>query len=223
MPQSYHEPAPFLTGFGVQPKFQVAVIASRVWDSLSAEDREILRAASRDAVTATAKDVAAITAKFLAQACEEGVVIEQPPDAVLAALARRIDVASIDQQLLAQVRAAVPLSGPRLMPIPSTCRVATTAAQARALAGARPTGPASPADSLTPSPGVTVKFPAGTYTTRHTVAEFTENGSVGEDWSKDITWTLAFGADGSYRQTQDPDYPDFVKMWWMAHPWRRVR
>ncbi len=205
--QAYHEPAPFVTGFGIQPKFQVVAIANRVWSSLTAEERETLRAAARDAVAAASKDVSAITVKYLSQACEEGAVIEQPAPALLSALAQKSVPIGADQQLLAQLRASVPLAGPRLMTVPSTCRIAATPAQATALAAAK-RGATTPGKSLAPSPGVSVTFPTGTYTNTNTVAEFEKNGAIGEDWSKDITWTLIFRPDGSYRQEQKPDYPD---------------
>jgi TRAP-type C4-dicarboxylate transport system substrate-binding protein len=203
-PQYYHERAPYLTGFGVLPKFQVAVIGNGVWSSLSGPDRESLRAAAQDAVAAAEKSVAASTSKYLTQACRDGAVIQQPSPAVLAALAAKSTPSAAEGPLLAQLRAAVPLAGPRLMPVPATCRLATTDIQARALAAAGP----DKLPTLTPSKNFAAKFPVGTYTTTHTVAEFHSVGATGTDWDADVTWTMIFNADGTYRQTQQPDYPE---------------
>ena len=202
--QYYHERAPYLTGFGVLPKFQVAVIGNGVWSGLGAPDREVLRAAAQDAVAAAEKSVAASTSKYLTQACREGAVILQPSQAVLAALAAKSAPPAAEGPLLAQLRGAVPLAGPRLMPVPATCRLATTDIQARALAAAGP----DKVPTLTPSKNFAAKFPAGTYATTHTVAEFRGVGAGGTDWNADITWTMIFNPDGTYRQTQQPDYPE---------------
>jgi hypothetical protein len=40
------------------------------------------------------------------------------------------------------------------------------------------------------------------------VADWRAGGQYGRDWNKDITFTEVFHADGTWRETQVPDYPD---------------
>ena len=41
-----------------------------------------------------------------------------------------------------------------------------------------------------------------------TVADFKAGGQYGGDWEKEITFTWHLHADGTFYQTQVPDYPD---------------
>ncbi len=202
-PQSYHHHAPFVTGFGVLPKFQVAVIANGVRKGLSEHDRDILHAAAGDALAEAAGNAATMTTRGLVQACQDGAVIVQPSPASLTALAARITPVTTDERLLSQLREAVPLAGPRLMTVPNSCRVATTDQQARSLIAQ---SEAKPMTSST-QPASKGRFPVGTYTTSITTKDFHKKGVNGAAASP-ITITGTFGADGSYREEFSPADPE---------------
>src|SRR5262249_7202753 len=132
------------------------------------------------------------------------VVLDRPTAAQLGALARDTATAGpASAAAAAVVRQIRALPGTGVQPdatgLPGACRVAGDAATATAIH-----------QVLTPAvaPQGGGKIPPGTYVTTDTVADWQAGGQYGSDWEKDTTFTTHLHADGTWRGTQSPDYPD---------------
>jgi TRAP-type C4-dicarboxylate transport system substrate-binding protein len=205
-PNAYFSSAPYLTSFGMFPKFQVIVANARAWSALSDADRTIVSTAASQtfaqAVTATPRE----EAKALSQLCSRGVVVVQPSAQALDVLRAAAVKASPDgaaaRGWLTKLRADLAAAQPsKPAAAPSGCPVATTAAQAMTLHAAA--GAAS-----TPSATPTTAFPTGTFVTLVTKEQWKAGAADSADFQTDITFTTKLNADGTYLETQQPDFPD---------------
>jgi hypothetical protein len=95
----------------------------------------------------------------------------------------------------------LPGTGPRPQTVtpPEACAVAHTKEESLALLP-------PPHDSFVHRGGATI--PPGVYVTTDTTADFHAHGQYGRDTDKDVVYTSTFRADGSFLETQRPDYPD---------------
>jgi len=200
---AYQNEAPYLTSYALFPKFGTLVASKKAWAALSPADQ----AAMKQAVADTRRNSGQLASREtleLTQLCQQGVVIDQPTAAQLAALVRSTATAGPASAAAAAVERqirALPGTGPQPDAItrPDGCRVAGDAATATAIH--RVLTPV-----LTHHGGG--KIPPGTYVVTDTVADFQAGGQYGNDFEKDITFTTYLHADGTMRETQAPDYPD---------------
>jgi TRAP-type C4-dicarboxylate transport system substrate-binding protein len=200
----YNVPAPYLTSYAVFPKFQAIVASRRAWLALTASQRTAIRRAAADTLT-RARQLPSIEEEELAEICASGIVVDEPSPGELVALARETASAIPGGEqvtgMIKMIRSDVSGTGPQLrpLPFPSQCRTAATSAQALALHRLSLPGGSEPQ-------GATI--PPGTYVSTDTVADFRAGGVIGPDSNKAITWTWHLYANGTFYQTQRPDYPD---------------
>jgi hypothetical protein len=199
----YQTAAPYLTSYGVFPKFETLVASKHAWAALPPADQAAIRHAVVD-TRANSGQLASREALELTRLCQQGVVLDQPTAAQLGVLARDAATAApagaaaaaVDRQIK-----ALPGTGvqPYTTGVPAGCRVAGDEASAAAIH-----------QVLTPAFGHQGggKIPPGTYVTTDTVADWQAGGQYGDDWNKAITYTTVIRADGTLRETQAPDYPD---------------
>jgi TRAP-type C4-dicarboxylate transport system substrate-binding protein len=200
---AYQNSAPYLTSYAVIPKFETLVASKKAWAALPPAGQ----AAMRQAVADTRRHsghLADREAQELTQLCGQGVVLDRPTAAQLGALAQSTATAGPASAAAAAVERqikALPGTGaqPSATGAPPDCRVAGDAATAAAIH--RVLTPA-----LAHQGGGTI--PAGTYVVTDTVADFEAGGQYGDDWEKDITFTWHLHADGTFFETQSPDYQD---------------
>ncbi len=200
---AYQNEAAYLTSYAVFPKFQTLVASTKAWAALSAADQAAMKQAVADTRRHSGQ-LATREALELTPLCQQGVVLDQPTTAQLAALAHATATAAPASAAAAaterQIR-ALPGTGPQpgATTRPDGCRVARDAATAAAIH--RVLTPA-----LAHQGGG--KIPPGTYAVTDTVADFEAGGQYGSDWEKDITFTWHLHADGAWSETQSPDYRD---------------
>jgi TRAP-type C4-dicarboxylate transport system substrate-binding protein len=199
----YQTAAPYLTSYAVFPKFETLVAGKRAWAALPPADQTAIRQAVAD-TRAHSGQLAFREALELTQICQQAVVLEQPTAAQLGVLARDAAAAAPASAAAAAVErqiSALPGTGvqPRATAVPAGCRVARDAAAATAIHQVLTPGFAHQGGS---------KIPPGTYVTTTTVADLRAGGQYGDDWNKDITWTIRLYANGTTYWTQQPDYPD---------------
>ena len=144
----------------------------------------------------------------MSQLCSNGLVVVRPSAEALQEMDDTTSAATpsdaATRLALSKIATAVPL-GPQAdaSEVPSSCHVAKTEEQARAFhASSLTVSTASP--SAVPGPTI----PPGTYQVTVTKEQMAAAGLVGVDWQADITYTFTFEADGTVRDTQQPDYPD---------------
>lgn len=200
---AYQTAAPYLTSYAVFPKFETLVASKKAWAALSPAEQAAMRQAVAD-TRGNSDRLADREAVELTQLCGQGVVLDQPTAAQLAALARSTATAapaSAAATVVERQIRALPGTGvqPNATGIAPGCRVAGDAATATAIH--RVLTPA-----LAHQGGG--KIPPGTYVVTDTVADFRAGGQYGDDWEKDITFTWHLHADGTFLQTQSPDYSD---------------
>jgi TRAP-type C4-dicarboxylate transport system substrate-binding protein len=201
---SYNAEAPYLTSYAVLPKFETLVATRRAWQALTTAQRATVRRAIADTLAHARTALAGNEGQDLARLCTNGVIIDQPSPAQLAALAHEAGSPPGNAEAAAtmrMIRADVPSTGPQLspIPVPAPCRTAQTVAAAISLHRLN-------MPSRSSKPGATI--PPGNYVTTDTVADFRAGGQYGPDWNKPITWTYHLHANGTLEQTQNPDYPD---------------
>jgi C4-dicarboxylate-binding protein DctP len=202
---SYNAEAPYLTSYALFPKFETLAATRRAWLALTTAQRAAVRQAIADTLAHARAALPDNEGQDLAKLCTNGVILDQPSPAQLAALAREAGGPPTNAEvavMMRTIRADVPGTGPQLspIPVPAPCRTAQTMAQAISLH--RLSLPARSSKQ-----GATI--PPGDYVTTDTVADFRAGGvQSGPDWSKPITWTFHLHPDGKLEQTQTPDYPD---------------
>jgi TRAP-type C4-dicarboxylate transport system substrate-binding protein len=182
-----------LSGYGLFPKFQSIVLSRGAWERLTDDQRDAVRRAAEDTVDAAATAIPQLAASNLRQLCAADVRIAVPTNAQLRALASAAGPAIADLReddsaagMLDAIE-ALPGTGPQRLtaPLPDECT--------RAAKPVARTGPAT--------------IPEGTYVVRMTVAEFESIGATGDDFRRDVTFTMRF-KDGRFIATQRPTYPD---------------
>jgi TRAP-type transport system periplasmic protein len=202
---SYNIEASYLTAYGIFPKFQTIIASTPAWRKLTAAQQAAMRQAAADTLAYADRTVTSLEQHELASLCAGGLVLDEPSPAQLAVLMHKAASAApagaTAAAMTQMIRADVPGTGPQpsAVPPPPGCRTAGTAAQAITLhhlsAGG---GPGSQ----------TATIPPGTYLTTDTVADLQAGGVFGPDWDKPVTYTTHFYPDGTFYQTQQPDYPD---------------
>ena len=199
----YQTTAPYLTSYGIFSKFETLVASQRAWAALLPADQAAIRHSVAD-TRAHSGQLASREALELTRLCQQGVVLDQPTVAQLGTLARAAAAAAPAGGAAAAVeRQLKTLPGTGVQPdttaVPTGCRVAGDAPSAAAIH-----------QVLTPATAHQGggKIPSGTYVVTDTVADFEAGGQYGSDWEKDITFTWHLHADGTFYQTQVPDYPD---------------
>jgi hypothetical protein len=206
---SYNVRAPYLTSFALIPKFEIIAASKSAWAKLSAPDRSTVKTAAAQTVVSASVQVPRDESRELSQLCANGLVVVRPSAEALQEMADAASAAAPSDAptrlALAKIAAAVPGLGPQAeaSPVPSSCQVAATAEQARTLHTSSQTG--SPTSS---SPLSEVSIPPGTYQVTVTKEQMAAGGLAGVDWQADITFTWIIEADGTFRETQQPDYPD---------------
>ena len=199
----YQTTAPYLTSYGIISKFETLVASKRAWAALPSADQAAIRHAVAD-TRAHSGQLATREALELTRLCQQGVVLDQPTVAQLGTLARAAATAApADAAAAAMERQIKALPGTGVQPdatgVPAVCRVAGDAATATAIH-----------QVLTPATAHQGggKIPPGTYVVTDTVADFQAGGQYGDDWEKDVTFTWHLHTDGTFYQSQVPDYPD---------------
>jgi TRAP-type C4-dicarboxylate transport system substrate-binding protein len=183
----YNAEASYLTSYAVFPKFETIVASKSAWQALTAAQQAAIRQAAADTLI-HARQVPDRESQELAGLCRGGLILDAPPPAQLAALARETSGATpAGAQVAAMgqmIRAEIPGTGPQPdpLPLPSGCRTAGTTAQAIALHRLSVPGGSG-------YQGATI--PPGTYVTTDTVADFQAGGQYGADWNEPIIWTMA--------------------------------
>jgi TRAP-type C4-dicarboxylate transport system substrate-binding protein len=201
---SYNAEAPYLTSYAWIPKFDTLVATRRAWLALTTAQRAAVRQAIADTLAHARAALPGDESQDLARLCANGVVLDEPSPAQLAALAREAGGPPPGAAVAAMtrmIRADVPGTGPQLspIPVPARCRAAQTPAQALALHHLSvPIGSSKH--------GATI--PPGTYVTTDTVADFRAGGQYGSDWNKPVTFTWRLYPNGTFTLTQRPAYPD---------------
>jgi TRAP-type C4-dicarboxylate transport system substrate-binding protein len=200
---AYQTAAPYLTTYGIFPKFGMLVAAKQAWAGLSPADQAAIRRAVAD-TRGHSGQLASREALELTQLCQQGVVLDQPTAAQLAVLARHAAAAAPAAPAAAAVERQIrALAGTGAQPdatgVPPGCRVASDAPSAAAIHQVLSSAAVHQGGS---------KIPPGTYVTTDTVADWQAGGQYGADWNTAITFTTVIRADGTLRETQAPDYPD---------------
>jgi TRAP-type C4-dicarboxylate transport system substrate-binding protein len=201
----YYEEASYLTASGFFPKLDTIVATKTAWQKLTAAQQAAMRQAAADTLAYADRTLASREQHDLAELCVGGLVLDEPSPAQLAALAHATaGAAPAGAQATAitqMIKTDVPGTGPQPSAVtpPPQCRTASTTAQAMALHDLKAPSGSAPR-------GATI--PPGTYVTTDTVADFQSVGVSGRDWSKPITWTWHLYRNGTFYQTQQPDYPD---------------
>jgi hypothetical protein len=202
---SYNADASYLTAYGLFPKFQTIVATKSAWQKLTAAQQAAMRQAAADTLAYADRTVASREQHELAGLCAHGLILDEPSPAQLAVLAHQAaSAAPTGRQAAAMtqmIKADVPGTGPSPTPVtlPSQCRIASTVAQAIALHRRSAPRRAAPRGAA---------IPPGTYVTTITVAEQRAINLHGRDWDKPIIYTWHFYRNGTFYQTQQPDYPD---------------
>jgi len=200
----YQTSAPYLTSYGVFSKFETLVASKRAWAALSPADQAAIRQAAAD-TRAHSGQLGSREALELTRLCQQGVVLDQPTVAQLGALTRDAATAAPADAAAAAVERqirALPGTGPQpdATGVPAGCRVASDAPSAAAIHQVLSPAAAGHRGGS--------KIPPGTYVTTDTVADFRAGGQYGDDWNKDITYTIRLHPNGTTLWTQNPDYPD---------------
>ena len=200
---AYQTAAPYLTSYAVFSKFETLVASKQAWTKLSPANQAAMRQAVADTRGHSGRLASRETTE-LTQLCLQGVVLDRPTAGELGTLAQNAATANPASAAAAAVERqikALPGTGAQLdaTGIPGGCRVAGDVATAAAIH-----------QVLTPAAAHQGggKIPPGNYVTTDTVADFKAGGVYGNDWNKDITWTIVMRADGTVRETQVPDYSD---------------
>jgi TRAP-type transport system periplasmic protein len=201
---SYNAEAPYLTSYAVIPKLETVVATRAAWDGLSAGQQIAVREAVTDTLV-NARQVAEREIGQLLDLCANGLVVDQPSPAQLAALADEAGAAAPRSAAAVaferNIRAAVPGTGaePTAFSYPSNCQVAHSVPEA--INRHRLSIPRS---SVRPG----ARIPPGTYVTTDTVADWVAGDLYGPDWSVPVTYTWHLYADGTLYQTQKPVQSD---------------
>jgi TRAP-type C4-dicarboxylate transport system substrate-binding protein len=202
----YNLLAPYLSSFALIPKFEVLAASWHAWRGLSPRDREAVSSAAARTVEWEAQRLADDEAAELSLLCGNGLVVVAPSASSLRAWRERAaSVEGAAAEAVRRIRSTVTPDGSadQASALPASCPLATAVAQARALHEAAQ-APAS--SSSGPSHGAVI--PPGTYRETVTAEQFVAARLNGPDFAHDVVYTWVFRADGTFEETQEPDYPD---------------
>lgn len=203
----YNLSAPYLSSFALIPKFEVLAASSEAWERLSVRDRDAVSSAAAETVQWEAGRLAGDEAGELSVLCGNGLVVVAPSSSSLSAwraeAAPHEDVAvdAVLRHIATFVLHAAPTDDASALP--PSCPMATSADQAHAIHRAAQPG-TNPASA--PTHGATIR--PGTYQEMVTAEQLAAAGLSGPDFSHDLVYTWVFHPDGTFEETQAPDYPD---------------
>jgi TRAP-type C4-dicarboxylate transport system substrate-binding protein len=191
---AYQAKARYLSTWSPFAKFQTIVVSRKTWNRLSVDQRSALRAAARDAVAAAIKALPATERRDLLNLCAAGVQPAQPSPDALAEISGAMSSATplltdpAADELLARLL-ALPGSGlqPLATPLPKRCLE-----------------PAPPQQQATGGPTI----PRGVYTVTIPAEEWLKGNVINPDFKTAITFVTTLHKDGTWYQTQTPNYPD---------------
>ena len=205
---SYNAEAPYLTTYGLFPKFETIVATKSAWAALTRAQQAAIRQAAADTLV-NSRQVPARESAELETLCSAGLVLDQPSIAQLAALSAATTSATPAgteiAKLVREIRSQIPGTGPQLDAVspPAQCHVAHTVGEARSFAGASASESSAPPATPTSTGGATI--PPGVYVTTDTAADFRAGGLSGDEWNTAQTFTLDLYANGLVFETQEPD------------------
>lgn len=206
---AYNVDAPYLTSFALIPKFEIIAAKTSAWARLSASNRQAIHAASAETLSWATEQASRNESRELAELCRNGVVMVQPSSAALHEMASAATAAAQSDAptrlVLTRLAAVVPGLGPQTSAsaVPPACQVATTAEQARTIHTSSASAISAPQSA---AHGPTI--PPGTYRETVTKEQMAAAGLNGPDFATDVTYTWTLKPDGTFRETQQPDYPD---------------
>ena len=193
----YQTVARYFTTYSPFAKFQTIVVSRQVWDQLSAEQQEQLRAAARATVVAAVRSVPRAERQELIELCQAEGIPARPS-------ARQLG------RIAAAMRATVPrsVSGPagnellsQLLGLPGT--------GVQPLATPLPPRCTRPGlNSVPPAHRRGATIPAGVYTVTDTYQDWLAGGVINPDAKTAITYVTTIRKNGTWYQTQSPNYPD---------------
>ena len=179
-------------------KFQSIVVSRAVWDDLSEQARTALRSAARAAVAAAVRSLPGDERDELTSLCQAEGVPSRPSATQLAGIAtamrstaRRFVTATAQKELLAQLL-RLPGAGIKAVatPLPAAC--------------SHPTSRRESANAGTA--GATL--PAGVYRVTDTYDDWLNGNVINRDFRTAITYVTTIRKNGTWYQTQTPNYPD---------------
>ncbi len=205
---SYNVAAPYLTSFGLIPKLEIIAASNRAWSVLAEQDRRALESAATETAQRESAQLPQDEQRDLTTLCANGLVLVRAGEGTLAGWRERAlessPAGSETMAVIDQLAATVAGLGPQPdgSDVPASCHVATSAAQARELQGAK-----TPTVAPSIVPGER-PFPTGTYVVTVTVEQWRAAGLVQPYNAVDVTYTCTFRRDGTFYVTQVPDFPD---------------
>jgi TRAP-type C4-dicarboxylate transport system substrate-binding protein len=205
---SYNAEAPYLTTYGLFPKFETIVATRPAWAALTRAEQAAFRRAVADTLV-NSRQVPTREDTELTTLCTGGLVLDQPSIAQLSALSQAAMQATPAgaqvTAMIGRIRSTIAGTGPQLDAVspPVACHVAHTVAEAEAFASAAALQSSAPLATPTGTGGATI--PPGVYVTTDTVADFRAGGQAGAEWDTAQTFTLDLYADGLVFETQEPD------------------
>jgi TRAP-type C4-dicarboxylate transport system substrate-binding protein len=204
---SYNAEAPYLTTYGLFPKFETIVATKSAWAALARAEQAAFRQAVADTLV-NSRQVPVREDTELTTLCTGGLVLDQPSTAQLSALSqaamRAAPAGAQVASMIGKIRSTIAGTGPQLDAVspPAVCHVAHTVAEATAFASASAAQSSGSAASTTSTRGITI--PPGVYVTTDTAADFRAGDLVGAEWNTTQTFTLNLYADGLVFETQEP-------------------
>jgi TRAP-type C4-dicarboxylate transport system substrate-binding protein len=207
----YNVEAPYLTTYGLFPKFETIVATKAAWAALTRAEQTAFRQAVVDTLV-NSRQVPVRENTELTTLCAAGMVLDQPSTAQLSAISgaamRATPAGAQVASMIGKIRSTIAGTGPQLEAVtpPASCLVAHTVAEARAFESATANQSSAPRAGPTGTGGAMI--PPGMYLTTDTVADFRAAGLVGADWNTAQTFTLNLYADGTVSETQEPAVGD---------------
>ena len=192
----YQTAAHYFSTWSPFAKFQSIVVSRQAWDELTVRQQQQLRAAARDTVASAERSEPKIEREELIEICESNAVPALPNNSQLASIATAMRTTASrfvsnpgSKELVAQLL-RLPGSGihPLATPLPFRCTH-------------RPKS-----TTVVHRPGATL--PTGVYTVTISKRDWLKGGVINRDMRTAITYVTTFRKNGTWYQTQSPNYPD---------------
>ena len=193
----YQTVARYFTTYSPFAKFQSIVVSRHIWEQLSSEQQQELRAAAGAAVAGALLSVPKAERQELTELCQAEGIPARPSVSQLGGIAAAMRATvprsvsdTAGKELLSQLL-RLPGTGvqPLATPLPSRC-----------------TRPGSQAAPAAHHGGATI--PAGVYTVTDTYKDWLAGGVINPDAKTAITYVTTIRRNGTWYQTQSPNYPD---------------